>query len=391
MAQNPGCDGDRFLRQVFDSVIVTPDVIYGHNLSIGGENIDLKMDIYEPWGDTLSTRPVVFIVHGGGFTNGSKSKGRFVKLSRKYAMKGYISVSIDYRLYDLDYAPDSSLLKDAVVRGMGDLKASMRYMFEDAVLGNIYKVDTGNFFLCGVSAGAIIANTTAYLDDIDEADEQMKQIIISHGGMQGNSSLNTQYKPDIKAVFNSSGGLLAYSCIDEMDPSLISIHCPADTIMPYRKGWLKIMHNPVMEACGSYYLEKTASAVGLNNILIEAPGTGHLQYYFDSIYYDSMMMTSASMFQEIICSDSGGSIPVAISEPDQLASLHIYPNPANQFINIKGIHSGDMEIYNSSGILIKKETFNGERISISHLKSGMYFLKIRNASIVHRSKFIISR
>jgi len=391
MAQNPGCDGHRFLKKVFDSVIVTPDVIYGQNVSIGGENIDLKMDIYEPWEDTLSSRPVVFIVHGGGFTNGSKSKARFVRLSRKYARKGYISVSIDYRLYDLDHAPDSFLLKDAVVRGMGDLKAAMRYMFEDAIVGNIYKVDTGNFFLCGVSAGAIIANTTAYLDDIDEADEQMEQIIISHGGMQGNSSSNTQYKPDIKAVFNSSGGLFGYSCIDEEDPSLISIHCPADTIMPYRKGWLRIMHNPVMEACGSYYLEKKASAVGLDNILIEAPGTGHLQYYSDPIYYDSMMMASASMFKDIICSDSGGSIPVAISEADQLATPKIYPNPADQFINIKGINTGELEFYNSSGTLIRKEKLSESVIGVQGLKPGMYFLVIRDGIRTHQHKFIIAR
>ena len=172
---------------------------------------------------------------------------------------------------------------------------------------------------------------------------------------------------------------------------MISIHCPADTIMPYRKGWLRIMHNPVLEACGSYYLEKKSSAVGLDNILIEAPGTGHLQYYSDPIYYDSMMMASASMFKDIICSDSGGSIPVSISEPDQFASLHIFPNPADQFINIKGINTGELEFYNSSGTLIRKEALSGSGVAVQSLKPGMYFLVIRDGSRTHRHKLIIAR
>ena len=209
--------------------------------------------------------------------------------------------------------------------------------------------------------------------------------------MQGNSSTNTQYKPNIKAVFNSSGGLFDYSCIDEEDPSLISIHCPADPVMPFRKDWLVIMNNQVIEACGSYYLEKKASAVGLDNILIEAPGTGHLQYYFNPIYNDSMMMASASMFKDIICSDSGGSIPVAISEPDQLTTLQIYPNPADQFINIKGINTGELEFYNSSGTLIRKETLSGSGIGVQGLKPGMYFLVIRDGSHAYRHKLIIAR
>lgn len=391
VAQNSGCDGDRFLHPVFDSVIVVSDVIYGNNITIKGEYIDLKMDIYEPFMDTLSLRPVVFIVHGGGFTSGSKSGFRNMKLSKNYARRGYIAVSIDYRLYDLDHAPDSFLLKDAIVRGMSDLKAAMRYMIEDNSVGNAYKVDTNNFFLYGVSSGAIIANTAAYLDELNEADEQLKELIIQHGGMPGNSNPNVQYDPEIKAVINSSGGLFNYYWMDEDDPSLLSIHCALDPVMPYLKDWLVIMSQPVIEAYGSYYMDMRAEATGIDHELIIVPGEMHLQYYYDSLYYDSLMNTSSAMFQDIICSDSGGGISVAIGEPEELSSSSIYPNPADQYVMIKGLIKGELEIYSSSGALLRKENLSGPNINVQELKAGMYFLIIRDGQVLHRHKLLISR
>ncbi|MCK5764498.1 MAG: T9SS type A sorting domain-containing protein [Bacteroidales bacterium] len=390
-AQNPGCDGERFLYPVFDSVTVVSDVIYGNNITVGGKEIDLKMDIYEPYKDTLSLRPVIFIVHGGGFTSGSKSGGRFVKLSKNYAYRGYVAVSIDYRLYDLTAPPDSFLLKDAIVRSMGDLKAAMRFMYEDAATKNAYKVDTNYFFLFGTSSGAIIANTTAYLDDINEADEQMRQLINTHGSLPGNSSNNLQFKPQSRAIMNSSGGMLDHTYIDDEDPPLVSIHCTDDPIMPFKRDWLIIMGDSVVQAYGSFYLHGRANFTGIENTLITIPGAFHLQYYWNPIYYDSMMNTSSSMFRSIICADSGGSIPVAINEAQLQSSIFIYPNPADQYVIIENIKSGEMEIYNSSGILIRKERLTNARVSVQNLKPGIYFMIVREGHNIHRHKLMIAR
>jgi len=390
-AQNPSCDGVRFSHTVFDSVIVSSDIIYGQNTTVVGTLIDLKMDIYEPWQDTSTLRPVIFIVHGGGFTSGSKSDEHFVGLSKDYAQKGYLVVSIDYRLYDLTHTPDSFLLKDAVVRGMGDLKAAMRYLVEDAVVEKQYKADTANLYLCGASAGALIANTTAYLDDLDEAEDQIKQLIISHGGLQGNSSTNTHYYPRVKGILNCSGGLFDPSCIDEMDPALISIHCPNDPKMPYKKGWLVMNGDSVIEANGSYLLHQKAEMEGLTCELIDVPGVIHMQYYADSVYYDSMMLTSSFMFENIICVDSGGIVPVATAEPTQLMSSYFYPNPADKFINIKNIKSGELEIYTLTVMLVRKETIKGPVINIQDLTPGMYFLIIKVGQSVYKQKLIVSR
>lgn len=60
----------RYLDEVFASVNITPDVIYGYNVTVitGSPAMDtLKMDVYEPVGDTAVVRPLVIYIHTGSF------------------------------------------------------------------------------------------------------------------------------------------------------------------------------------------------------------------------------------------------------------------------------------------------------------------------------------
>ncbi len=390
-AQNPGCNGQRYSEEIFDSVIVTTDVSYGFNITIGGEETNLKMDIYEPLGDTLSRRPVVFIVHGGGFTSGSKSGFRFIKMASDYSLRGYLAVSIDYRLYDLKTPMDSFLLKDAIVRGMSDLKAAMRYMNEDAATANHFRADTNYYFLAGISSGAIIANTTAYLDNINEAEQQMRQLIYSQGGMQGNSSMNLQYRPFPSGVLNCSGGLLDISVMDSNDPALISIHSPEDPVMPYKHDWLMMDGDSVIPAWGSYFLNRKASLLEIENTLINVPVSMHTQYFMDSVIYNNMLNASSYRFSNIACSDSGGGPPVSVGEPIIKYSSIIYPNPADDHIMIHGVSSAEVEFYNALGRLVKMEQYTGSPINTKELRSGLYFMLIREGKSVFQNKLIIRR
>lgn len=390
-AQNPGCEGDRYQTIIFDSVTITSDIVYGTNVTIGGDEMALKMDVYEPFQDTLSRRPIIFIIHGGGFTSGSKSGYRFVKMATDFAKKGYVAISIDYRLYDLKVPPDSFLLKDAIVRGMSDLKAAMRYMHEDMMTVNTYKADTNYYFLSGVSSGAIIANTTAYLDDINEVDNQMRQLIYNHGGLQGNSSNNLQYRPRAGGVLNASGGMLQYDYIDEDDPSLVSIHCVGDAVMPFKRDWISIMGDTVCKMHGSFFLHGQANLQGVESELIQIPGVMHVQYFIDPLYYDSMINVACGMFREIACSGSGGGIPVAIKEVWDQKNLNIYPNPADQYLTIDISEPCDIEIYNTLGIMEKRFRLSGNRISLSELRPGLYFLILKKEHQTRKLKFIIAR
>lgn len=70
---------------------------------------------------------------------------------------------------------------------------------------------------------------------------------------------------------------------------------------------------------------------------------------------------------------------VNINKLSQENKLNIYPNPAsdNITIKIKDLNPLGIQIFNSSGILVFQTIENEENISISHLVSGSYFIKIK--------------
>jgi len=66
--------------------------------------------------------------------------------------------------------------------------------------------------------------------------------------------------------------------------------------------------------------------------------------------------------------------------------LKITPNPATHFISIDPKYESVL-IYNTSGQLIHREEKELNRIDISHLKNGLYYIKTRNGSSQSFLKF----
>ena len=96
----------RYLDEIFDEVTKTEDVIYGNAPDLpfvflfewNTIDIDLDMDIYEPAGDTITNRPVIIFIHSGAFFTGNNEADDVVALSIASAKRGYVAVSISYRL-----------------------------------------------------------------------------------------------------------------------------------------------------------------------------------------------------------------------------------------------------------------------------------------------------
>ena len=78
------CDGERYTNEIFNQVNVTSNVLYGGNFNpnIWGQNEwqNLYLDVYEPEGDDIEDRPLVFFLFGGSFVAGSKTNGDIVEL-----------------------------------------------------------------------------------------------------------------------------------------------------------------------------------------------------------------------------------------------------------------------------------------------------------------------
>ena len=153
----PGQGQLRYRDQVFSNVNVTRDVQYGSAPDSGGNPVALKLDLYQPAGDTQTQRPVVLWVHGGSFCCGDKSAGDVVDLASTFAKLGYVSASINYRLLATSPCSGSNVSANCITAAMAaqhDAQAAVRWFRANA---STYGVDPTRIGIGGSSAGAVTA------------------------------------------------------------------------------------------------------------------------------------------------------------------------------------------------------------------------------------------
>lgn len=93
------------------------DIVYKQ---VDGRQI--KMDIYLPPSEKMAKAPVLYYVHGGGWAAGSKDKGGLPLMRpvfEQVAEKGFICVSINYRLYKKN---NGIVMRDCVTDAMDGLR-----------------------------------------------------------------------------------------------------------------------------------------------------------------------------------------------------------------------------------------------------------------------------
>jgi len=178
----------RYIDNVFDSVTVTNDVVYGQNVTVlpmlQGQPpavVPLLCDIYEPKNDSYTDRPVIILMHTGNFLppvlngqpTGSKSDNSVVENCMRWAKKGYVAVAISYRQ---GWNPTSSSQAirtatnlQASYRGIHDSKAMVRHLRKTAnVDGNPYGIDESKIIIGGQGTGGFLSIGYATLDTISE-------------------------------------------------------------------------------------------------------------------------------------------------------------------------------------------------------------------------------
>ncbi|MBN2776414.1 MAG: C10 family peptidase [Bacteroidales bacterium] len=76
-------------------------------------------------------------------------------------------------------------------------------------------------------------------------------------------------------------------------------------------------------------------------------------------------------------------------EVNSLTDVNIYPNPANEMINITGIYDANIAIYDIYGKLIMElNNTDSTGIDISDFSAGVYFINISNNDDIKTMKFI---
>src|SRR5688500_15814192 len=84
------CDG-RYESEIFSSFTKTT-VQYSDVYEVRpGDSNYLKMDIYQPVGDSFPDRPVVIMAHGGTFIEGNREELTCVEICQMLAKRGYVT------------------------------------------------------------------------------------------------------------------------------------------------------------------------------------------------------------------------------------------------------------------------------------------------------------
>ena len=115
-----------------------------------------KADIYSPAANSTDQRhAAVLLMHGGGFNDGDKAKGREVQMAVELAKHGYVCMSINYKLWN------KGIKSPTWPRSLLDAKTAVRWLRTNA---ERLKIDPERIAAFGNSAGgnlaAMLATTT---------------------------------------------------------------------------------------------------------------------------------------------------------------------------------------------------------------------------------------
>ena len=324
---------DRYLDAMYTEVNVTSDVTYGSNIGIITQAPaleDLKLDIYEPVGDTVTNRPVVLLLHTGTFlpavvngqATGDKKDNALVELCTRLAKKGYVAVSANYRLGWNPLSSDPEVrratLTQAFYRAQQDARTAVRFLRKSVEEGNPYGIGD-KFAVGGEDTGGYMALALAALDKdaevllpkfidssqnaIDTYGQPVPYIIQSVlGNLDATNSGSTTamvdhdedpstadievdvplcipnhvgYSSEIDMAFNFGGAMLDTAWIEAGDVPIASMQNINDEFAPYEVDVLTepVNNAPILEVHGSLPLIRRSTALGNNNCFADLSTT----------------------------------------------------------------------------------------------------------------------
>ena len=231
------------------------DVTYG----IAG-NVSLKMDVYYPQ-TAAAALPVVMYVHGGGWTGGDKIAGAGANEIPEMIKRGYLVVSVNYRL-----APQYKF--PAMIE---DVKCAVRYLRAKA---SDYGLNPDKIGVWGGSAGGHLVallgtadasagfeGSSGYLDQSSRV-----QAVVDFFGP---AELNTMFRghqldvmENVFGVTDSASLVLKAASpvtyISRDDPPFLIIHGDKDTVVPFNQS--QILYNRLIAAGVTATLIKVENA-----------------------------------------------------------------------------------------------------------------------------------
>ncbi len=212
---------------------VTPqtqrDIVYAQGATTG-DPVDLRLDVVqsgEPCGDL---RPFAILVHGGGYTGGTKDSSTWQSAADALAARNLIAIPISYRLTGTDPVPgdkfqplvdlliqqadftpptpEQALLVNTIASAAEDTLAAVQWVQDNATE---LCADPGRYAVWGSSAGAY--NTHAYVYSLDDINIAIP-------------------RPDVAVGY--WGAEIVFDTMSPGDPPMLIVHGTTDTTVDYQ-------------------------------------------------------------------------------------------------------------------------------------------------------------
>jgi acetyl esterase/lipase len=145
-----------FIPATISAVQVIENLPYG---DAGPENL---LDLYLP--ESGKSHPLVVLIHGGGWTGGSRAGKRDVSVARALAAEGFAVASMDYRLAPKYQWPVQ----------LEDIRAALAFLASRA---GEYQLAMDRLALFGGSAGGHLALMAAYRQDETPALPRIRAVV----------------------------------------------------------------------------------------------------------------------------------------------------------------------------------------------------------------------
>lgn len=355
-------NSQRYLTDVFSSLDSVIGGVYGTSVDYMSNTQNLLFDFYEPASDTLTKRPLLIYVHGGGFTSGSRTYPSVQMICRRMAKKGYAVANIDYRLDPGFDIYNSGTNRRAMTDAMHDAKQAIRFFKANATT---YGIDTNLVFIGGESAGAATSMMASFI----EKQSEMTAYPMANPNNPVGSTVNSGFSTKVKGTLCLCGLMLDTLAIDSpSDPPILWTHGTNDSYVPYSLA---------------YNIVKRATNVGVSIQTKTYNGAIHCPWYFGnpnwSTYLDSAITDITTFIYPIVNNATG------IAEHDIFSNLSLYPNPFNSRLNLEVNTSStntEIKLISSLGQVFFQQSFLENRIEIEteQLKPGVYFIHIERGN-----------
>ena len=275
-------DTKYFSETQIDSLI---NLSYGEATDYNGKLQDLKMDVYYPNTDIdiLNKRPFILLIHGGGFTGGTRKSMTYH--SKELSKRGFVVATITYRL-GYNHEVFGSIQK-AVYRAHQDTNTALKYI---ASQKEKLKIDTSWFFIGGSSAGAVTSLSASYASQAEW--NQIAAKFESDMGPLESSGNNLNEIFSIRGIYNFMGAIPPVVFNSGNLIPTISFHGDLDTTVPIGKN--------TMTGFGSRAIHEILNEAGVCNDLTVVPNGGH-GIYRSKKDVDFRINRVACFFKSLIC------------------------------------------------------------------------------------------